>query len=368
MKDGDLVEMGSNNVASRSENEPDFRIPFDIIPADSIQGNQLIEIKDSKVLTRINSLVPSLGHAGNATNNAVKAAKNSGEVLYKVVIPSNTQLVKSKDMEGAFRGLYRNAKNIEGQANLVPVEQKVQKGTVAAKSVAAAMDVASVVVGQYYMEQINAQLEKINNGISKISDFQDNEYKGEVFSLIVQVKEIADFQSEILGNNELRVNKLNHLNTLKNECTKLLTQADLTLADFSKKTDLDYDNYEKQVAEAQNWFLYQNALFDVLSRISELSYTLQLGEVSRKQCIALLSTFTKQVRNTQKCLHNWHETNMKRLNIDVNKAKRRRKGANHLLHLIQIPFKKDWNYCDINQNREMKFRRWTKIKEKMTNV
>lgn len=78
---------------------------------------------------------------------------------------------------------------------------EAQKGTaVVANTVAAAMGVASMVVGQYYMTQINTELGEISDGISQIKDFQDNEYRSRVFSLMAHVKKIADFQTEILEN------------------------------------------------------------------------------------------------------------------------------------------------------------------------
>lgn len=84
-----------------------------------------------------------------------------------------------------------------------------------ANTASAAMGVAAMVVGQYYMEQINNQLGEINDGISKISDFQDNEYRSRVFSLITHVKEIAKFQVEILENNDLIYGKITQLDRLE---------------------------------------------------------------------------------------------------------------------------------------------------------
>ena len=78
-----------------------------------------------------------------------------------------------------------------------------------------------MVVGQYYMTQINAELGLISESISKVSDFQDNEYRSRVFSLIAHVKKIADFQVEILENNELRLSKISQLDSLEEECTQL---------------------------------------------------------------------------------------------------------------------------------------------------
>lgn len=102
------------------------------------------------------------------------------------------------------------------------------------------MGVASMIVGQYYMAQINSQLEKIGGEISQIIDFQNNEYQSRVISLVAHVKEIADFQTDILENSELRLSKISQLDNLEEECTKLLGQANLTLSGYTNKTDLNY--------------------------------------------------------------------------------------------------------------------------------
>lgn len=236
----------------------EFRIQVEMLPTETIgDESKLIEITDSRVLARVNSLVPGLVQAGNAINNAVQAAQTQGEVLYRAIIPAGAKLADSRAMDGAVRGFYHGAEGIQGHANWVAVE--AQKGTaVIANTAAATMGVASIVVGQYYMTQINAELGQISDGISKIADFQDNEYRSRVFSLVSHIKKIAEFQVEILENDELRLSKIAQLDSLEEECTKLLGQANLTLAGVTKKNDLDFATYEKELQEAQNWYIYQN--------------------------------------------------------------------------------------------------------------
>lgn len=286
----DIKTDAEKHAIAVSDDAPtELIIEMEMLPAEVIKDeNALVEITDSKVLAHVNNLVPGLAQAVNAANNAAQAVQAAnGGVLYRAIIPAGAKLTDSKAMEGAVRGFYRGADGIQGHANLVAVE--AQKGTaVVANTAAAAMGVASMVVGQYYMTQINAELGAISDGISEIQNFQDNEYRSRVFSLVAHVKKIADFQTEILENNELRISKINQLDSLEEECTQLLGQANLTLAGFAKKTDLDYDSYEKVVGNAQNWFMYQKSLLDVLYKISDLRYTLHLGAVSREQCIAIL--------------------------------------------------------------------------------
>ena len=159
-------------------------IQMEMLPAEAIKDeSRLVKITDSKVLAHVNNLVPGLAQAGNAVNNAAQAVKAAnGEVLYRAIIPAGAKLTDSKAMEGAVCGIYHGADGIKGHANLVAVE--VQKGTaIVANTAAAAMG-----VGQYYMTQINAELGVISDGISQIQDFQDNEYRSRVFSLVAHVK------------------------------------------------------------------------------------------------------------------------------------------------------------------------------------
>lgn len=304
----------------------EFRIQVEMLPTETIgDESKLIEITDSRVLARVNSLVPGLVQAGNAINNAVQAAQTQGEVLYRAIIPAGAKLADSRAMDGAVRGFYHGAEGIQGHANWVAVE--AQKGTaVIANTAAAAMGVASIVVGQYYMTQINAELGQISDGISKIADFQDNEYRSRVFSLVSHVKKISEFQVEILENDELRLSKIAQLDSLEEECTKLLGQANLTLAGFAKKNDLDFATYEKELQEVQNWYIYQNTLLEMLHKISDLRFALHLGAVSRAQCTALLPTYTQQVEETQSRLTQWHQDTTKRLNVDTAEIRRKREG------------------------------------------
>ena len=348
----DIKTNAEKHAIAVSDDAPtELIIEMEMLPAEVIKDeNALVEITDSKVLAHVNNLVPGLAQAVNAANNAAQAVQAAnGGVLYRAIIPAGAKLTDSKAMEGAVRGFYRGADGIQGHANLVAVE--AQKGTaVVANTAAAAMGVASMVVGQYYMTQINAELGAISDGISEIQNFQDNEYRSRVFSLVAHVKKIADFQTEILENNELRISKINQLDSLEEECTQLLGQANLTLAGFVKKTDLDYDSYEKVVGNAQNWFMYQKSLLDVLYKISDLRYTLHLGAVSREQCIAILPTYTKQVQDTQSRLAAWHEGTTERLKIDTDEARRKRAGVDGVIHFLPGLFDKDFNYRSIEKS------------------
>ncbi len=354
----DVVNEGVRHIEEKtevqlvpSENElQELVIQMEILPAATIPDeNKLFEISDSRVLTHVNNLIPGLAQVGNVVNNAVQAAQGNGEVLYRAIIPVGAKLTDSKAMGGAVRGIYHGADGIRGHANLVAVE--AQKGTaVVANTAAAAMGVASMVVGQYYMPQINAELGEISDGISKIADFQDNEYRSRVFSLVAHVKKIADFQIEILENTELRLSKISQLDSLEEECTQLLGQANLALVGYTDKNNLDYDAYEKELTEVQNWYMYQKSLLDMINKISELRYTLHLGAVSREHCVALLPTYTNQVAETQKRLTGWHQTTTERLGIDISEVRRKRAGFDGVIHFLPGLFNDNLKFRTIEKD------------------
>ena len=152
-----------------------------------------------------------------------------------------------------------------------------------------------------------------------------------------------------MENNELRFSKIVQLDSLEEECTQLLGQANLTLAGFAKKAELDYAAYEKALGSAQDWFMYQKSLLDVLYKISDLRYTLYLGTVSREQCIALLPTYSKQVSDTQVRLTAWHEGITKRLGIDTDETRRKRAGFDGVIHFIPGVFNDDLNFRGIEK-------------------
>ena len=147
----------------------------------------LVEIEDKNVISRIMSAVPEAAKVVANSAVAAEGLQLAKSGVYMAKLPSGAQLVKSQEMQGAVRGFFKSGSTIKGQANFLSVDGTMEK--IAQMNLAnVAMGAASMVVGQYYMKQINAELLSVNNGISKLTDFQDNEYKSKVLALSMQVK------------------------------------------------------------------------------------------------------------------------------------------------------------------------------------
>jgi hypothetical protein len=334
-----------NHYPLQVDNVQDKIVQVEMLsPETFLDESKLVQITDENVLIHVNKLIPEFAKVGNTATTALKANQVKDEVLYKALIPLGEKLTPSREINNAFRGFYHGSDGIRGHANFVRFDSKQATTALVSNSVATAMGVASMVVGQYYMTQINAELKEISEDITKISNFQDNEYRSRVLSVIAHAKRIADFQVEILENNELRQRYLIHLDNLEEETTKLLGQANLTIAGYTKKKDLAYSVYEKELFEIQNWYMYQKSLLNVLRKISDLKYTLNFGKVSREQCTAHILTYEKQVDETQKMLAAWHKDTMKRLGIEIDESKRKREGLDGVVHYIPSLFNEEFKY------------------------
>ena len=115
-----------NALASSKKNE--LAITFDDLPALTEQEEtQLVEIKDSQLLARIDNEIPGTLQAvanTGAVHAYQEAAKSAGQ-LYRAIIPKGAVLDKSRAMQGAVSGSYRDVANsIKGNANWVAADGK----------------------------------------------------------------------------------------------------------------------------------------------------------------------------------------------------------------------------------------------------
>ena len=340
-----------NSDLSRKEQQVELSIKFEDLPAlTEEEESRLVEVNDNKLLARVDNAIPgtfqAIANAG-AIHNYNQAVQSTGQ-LYRAIIPKGAALTQSRSMGGAVRGFYRGAKDIRGHANLVAVDGNMGNGLAAMGVANAAMGVASMVVGQYYMTQINNRLDTISDDIRQIAGFQDNEYKSKVYALIAEVQKSSTFQMETMENEELRNRELAHLKNLEHECAELLGQANLTLQDFAKKNGLSYEDYEKAVSEANKWYQYQQILLEIMGKIGELTYALNLGAVSKENCFAMYVPFVKQAEDALSMLNEWHTSNTKRLEIDTSSTRRKRQGIEGFFMSIPAVFNNDLNYKNIS--------------------
>lgn len=259
---------------------------FEILPEDvNVEEDKVHEISDEIVINRLNMLVPQIvnGYKQFADKKVVEHIKEiENTKLYQIIIPEGAKLYKSKDLAGAFRGGYSVNGQLAGQANLVPVTiGNTRDLSSMADTTATVMNVASLVVGQYYMSEINDKMEKMLGNLDKIADFQQMEFKARILALISKVGKISQFNAEIIENEEIRKRTLDNLSRHEDEATELLQQVNLSIEHLvSKNTSNDFEQYKENTYEFDKLITYQQYLLSILEEIGRLVYLLNIGMTS----------------------------------------------------------------------------------------
>ncbi len=146
------LKQNKMNLTNKNSSSNDITIKVEELPIETVENcESMFEITDNKILGHIDNLVPGLIQAGTTANNAIQANAN---VVYQAIIPAGATLTKSSDMKNAVRGIYHGKNGIKGHANLIEVNQT---GKVVSNTISSGIAVTSMIVGQYYMTQINSQ-------------------------------------------------------------------------------------------------------------------------------------------------------------------------------------------------------------------
>ncbi|QFJ53378.1 hypothetical protein [Pseudobutyrivibrio xylanivorans] len=327
----------------------------ELVTTDEFNELSLVEIKDEKVISRIVSAVPGAAQVVGNTVVAAEAAGLANSGVYQAILPSGAKLVNSKATEGAVRGMFREGGKIAGNADFVSVDGAMKN--IAAVNVAnAAMGAASLVVGQYYMQQINAELNAISDGISRLQDYQKNEYKSKVLTLVTQVKRAADFQAEILEDVTLRAEEISRLQSLETTCMNLLNQANIEVEQISFRKYDTFDKYSQATKDISEWQKYQMMLVNVLFTIADLNYTFHIGALSPEQCYSTYDSSFKYTDKTIEKTKKWHLMHEETLGIDIDQAIFERKGLDAIVHKPLSLINDDFQYRSMKKQEVEKIR------------
>lgn len=364
-----VVKPHSLDVQPVDTTESEIAVLFEQLPTTySLDETGLVEITDSLVLERINMLVPSLGMTGTSIGNVINNMKTiTGPSLYRVFLEKGGELADSNAMKGAKRAFTMGSKGIKENANLFEVSKNVDKGLAAANSVSAIMNVASMVVGQYYMKQVDTQLTLMAGQISAVIDFLDDQYKSEVVSLIESVSNIAKFQISSIENEELRGRELDNIQELRKDSQKLINLAEITLERLTSKTCPKYEEYESSIKIIEKWTQYQTILIKILYQLNILDFTLHLGVKSKEQSFASFQTHTAKVENMHTRLVEWHTKQCEAFKINIEESRRKHTG---LLGFLEKPIsliKDAWNYQEVNSETIRMIKEQTADIEKTSN-
>lgn len=330
--------MESSNLSiDESKDENGIILLEQLSSANELDENQLIEIKDSSVLARLNNLIPNVVTLGATVGNVVQP-------LYKVTLKKGGKLAHAKGYKKSIKRAFTQREN--GQIKEHATLEAANKGV---NATAAIMGIASMVVGQYYMSQVDTQLKAIKDSLSSISEFLDIQYQSKVASLMEAVYTISKFQISSIENEELRNRELNSIQQLRISCQELLNQAETKVTASISKEYNSYDDYEKIVMEVEKWFSYQTILTKLLHEIDSLDFTLHLGIKSKEQCFNSFVLHTNKLENNHSHLVDWHNKQCERLQINLDECRRKNKGFFRWLEKPISKINDKWNYVPIEE-------------------
>ena len=339
-----ILVTSQQQAVAVSEEDKQLSVALESLPSvNGVNKTRLIEITDPSILARIDALIPSIGTSEVSIGNIVHQPK---ETLYKVVLKNGGELMDSKTMEGAKRAMVKGKNGIRENTNLLAVEP--DKIGMIANVGACAFNVASMVVGQYYMQQIDSKLSDIARSVDQIMESIEIQYKGSVTSLIESVHSVSKFQLSSLQNDELRSRELDHIQDLKDECQKLLSEAESKI-ELILGSDLStYNQYATKTKELEKWLKYQELLIQSLQQIDTLDFTLYLGAKTKEHCFSSFGSHVRKYDDLHQEVIAWHKTNCSKFKIDVSKERRKHAG---LLAIFEKPIdliNEEWNYTTVS--------------------
>lgn len=327
-------------------NDKDSYFPtIQIIENNNIIPNQKDIIKDLEIKKAIsiidNSVVNSafigrnIKNGRNLLDNSkafFSASKNGTENMLKI---NGTDMVYGTQMKD---GLFN--KNTQFTRENTLVKTAGQNSLVNA-----GFATTSMIVGQYYMNEINNKLEELKGNIQNISDFLDSAYQSRLNKIISKIQEIIENRQEILNNDYSRNKRYDEILRLEDTCVELLGQANDLIKRNILNKDIDYKKYEKTIKEISKWFSRQQILQRLLLEIGNLRYVLAYGNETSKLSHTQYNNYLLQTNTTNEALENWHNSIGNKLGIDTKELRRNGKLVKkYTIGLIN----ENWGYSKID--------------------
>lgn len=298
--------------------------------------NKLVEIKDSKLISRINEAFPHIGqlvlNSQNLKNN-LQTAQQINDFnnqydgkLYEVIIPANTKLFNSKSMQGAVRGGYLDINKQTKQANFMPVDTlNVSDVNTVANLTTNAMNISSMIVGQYYMAQIDDKLGSIQDDISDIKNFLNDERISKIQQLVINVSVIIKHQDEISTNEAVTDKELQKIYDYEEEAGNILAHVNKDISNIvTKESAKNFAEYKENTERLDKLLKEQEVLIKVMNQISSLKYILYHGSASTEYCYERFNIALNQSSVVKEQIQTYQNKETKAIEVDLEKARYRK--------------------------------------------
>ena len=322
-----------------------------IIEDSSIVPVEKNKIEDKEIKNAI-SILDNASSKGGIIGYNIKRADEilkGDKAFFSTAKEGTEKMLKVKNTDKVY-GVQMNGKKFGKQTQFTNENQLVE-GLAKESLVNAGFNAASLVVGQYYMSEINDKMEKIQQDVHDISSYLDSEYQGKLDHIISKIKEIMDNKNEILNNDFSRDKRYDEISREEENCTILLGQANSKICDYVKDNSLDYKKYENNTKEINKWYMRQQVLLQLLLEIGNLRYVLAYGNETSISAHTQYNNYLLQTNNTNEKLISWHKYYSDKFGID--KVEHKRKANFYKVKKNTIgKIKEDWAYNKLDESIE----------------
>ena len=311
----ELLDKNQNEILDVSRDDEEIRI--EVLDSIDLSNNELVEVTDSSLVTSIRDGVL----LADAAKDVAKVVKKSG-AIYKAIIPAGAKLTNSSEMKGAVRGIYHGADGIKGHANLIDISKQKKALTTAASFKA----IAIKAVIKICISDINNKLTLTTKGIEYIEAIEEAKLKSEFEQIVSDLRRIIDNQDELLLNDDIRNNEIINLQSLNKDCCRLLGTTNNIIQRYSNNIPKEYKEFVSQINTIDNHIKFQQAGLNLLGYISEMTYVLNLGKLSKKNCNYVLSDYIEKSQAINNEQLKWLNKSIDAMKIDLNTGTRGRLG------------------------------------------
>lgn len=266
----DSTHLADNSVIEAS------KPPIDLVPnlhIDKISSelfnpskHSLAKVTNNSAIAKLDSLIQLKDPALNIAN-AMKSAKESGE-LFRVILHKGGELTQRGN--GSYFGFSKSAGKFVEHAELI--KQAPELSQTIGNAVNAGMNIASMIVGQYYMSEINDKLKSIDGKLSQISQFQENEKIAELIGIGDEIHIMNTFTSDIFEHEDRKSARLHQIQSLRQQVNTLSIFANKQFMDTINNFDSkgDYNEMKKLLSSLEIWDDMRMASAQYLDEILKL--------------------------------------------------------------------------------------------------
>lgn len=269
-----------------------------------------------RLLSTISQTLPATFSVTSAL--ASEVAEKAGSGAYQVIMQSGQSLMHSKNGENLYKGITQAAghRGIAGSADLKPINSTASELAAKTGAVAGVMAVASMVVGQYYMTEINGKLESISESIDDIKNFQKTELLAQISTVVRESRQLSVYNDEIMESASERQLARHRASDFEEKSGELLDQIN-SLIRLKLVPSGKFSEYERHTRGLVPLLSSQQVLVATLRELSRLTVVLSRSEVSPERAGA---TYKELVASSEKVRDNvveWHskETDIWHVNL-----------------------------------------------------